>query len=88
MKKEDIINLAKECGLLIDSNDRLSTSRETSFHVDSCYFNIERFAALISAAEREKCAQVCDVLAAHPEFASDVTKLAAMAIRSRGSHAP
>ena len=62
MKKEDIINLAKECGLLIDSNDRLSTSRETSFHVDSCYFNIERFAALISAAERETCAKLCDNL--------------------------
>ena len=34
--------------------------------------------------EREACAKVCDVLAYHPEFASDVTKLAAMAIRARG----
>ena len=35
--------------------------------------------------EREACAKVCDVLAYHPEFASDATKLAAMAIRARGS---
>ena len=33
--------------------------------------------------EREECAKVCDALAAHPEYASEVTKLAAMAIRAR-----
>ena len=42
-----------------------------------------RFAKLIAEQEREACAKVCDVLAYHPEFASDVTKLAAMAIRAR-----
>jgi hypothetical protein len=43
--------------------------------------------ALVNLAieqEREACAKVCDVLAYHPEFASDATKLAAMAIRARG----
>jgi hypothetical protein len=35
------------------------------------------------ALEREACAKVCDALAYHPEFASDATKLAAMAIRAR-----
>ena len=35
-------------------------------------------------AEREACAKVCDALAVHPEYASEVTKLAAMAIRARG----
>lgn len=34
-------------------------------------------------AEREACAKLCDVLAAHPEYASEVTKLAALAIRAR-----
>jgi len=37
-----------------------------------------------AATEREECAKVCDVLATHPEYASQVTKLAAMAIRARG----
>ena len=37
------------------------------------------------AAEREACAKVCDVLSTHPEYASEVTKLAAQAIRARGN---
>ena len=35
--------------------------------------------------EREACAKVCDVLAVHPEYASDITKVAAQAIRARGN---
>ena len=46
--------------------------------------DLEHFAALVAAAEREACAKVCDVLAVHPEYASDITKLAAQAIRARG----
>ena len=45
--------------------------------------DLERFAALVAAHEREACAQVCDVLAVHPEYASDITKVAAQAIRAR-----
>jgi len=45
---------------------------------------LEAFAKLVAQHEREACAKTCDVLAYHPEFASDVTKLAAMAIRARG----
>ena len=36
-------------------------------------------------AEREACAKVCDVLAVHPKYASDITKVAAQAIRARGN---
>ena len=49
---------------------------------------LERFAVLVAAAaraeENEACAKVCDVLAVHPEYASDITKVAAQAIRARG----
>ena len=34
--------------------------------------------------EREACAKVCDVLGVHPEYASDITKVAAQAIRAKG----
>jgi hypothetical protein len=44
---------------------------------------LESIAAVV-AAEREECAKVCDVLAVHPEYASDITKVAAQAIRARG----
>ena len=38
----------------------------------------------IAEREREACAKLCDVLAVHPEYASDITKVAAQAIRARG----
>ncbi len=44
---------------------------------------LEQLVALVRADEREACAKVCDVLAVHPEYASDITKLAAAAIRAR-----
>ncbi len=56
-------------------------------HVAGYGDSLERFAELVRADaiadEREACAKVCDVLAVHPEYASEVTKLAAMAIRAR-----
>ena len=72
MTREDIIRMAREAGLA-DSNG-----------VVHAFYQLERFAALVAAAEREACAKVCDVLAVHPEYASDITKVAAQAIRSRG----
>ena len=53
-----------------------------SWHISTKHLMI--FAAMVQKVEREECARVCDVLAYHPEFASDATKLAAMAIRARG----
>ena len=68
MNREDIIRMAIE-----------HTVSGLKFDEDG----LVRFAKLIAEQEREACAKVCDVLAYHPEFASDVTKLAAMAIRAR-----
>ena len=45
---------------------------------------LERFAGLVAFAEREACAKMCDALSVHPEYACEVTKLAALAIRARG----
>ena len=42
-----------------------------------------QFADLVANAEREACAKMCDALAVHPEYASEATKLAALAIRAR-----
>ena len=76
MDREQIIRMAREVGIEFDP--RWGT----------CYtgnVQLERFAALVAAAEREACAKVCDVLAVHPEYASDITKVAAQAIRARGN---
>ena len=70
MTIEGIIRMAKEAGFADEE-------------IDICQQILIHFATLVAQQEREACAKVCDVLAYHPEFASDVTKLAAMAIRAR-----
>jgi hypothetical protein len=70
MTIEGIIRMAKEAGFADEE-------------IDTCQQILIHFAKLTAEHEREACAKVCDVLAYHPEFASDVTKLAAMAIRAR-----
>ena len=79
MTREDIIKLAKEAGFEVYETDVWIT--------DGWWLEeLERFAKLARAYEREACAKVCDVLAVHPEYASDITKLAAQAIRARGDN--
>ncbi len=78
MKKEDIIKMAKEA---CDS-DKVDAWHNGFWTLTQ--EELERFAALVAAHEREACAKICDVLAVHPEYASDITKVAAQAIRARG----
>jgi Tat protein secretion system quality control protein TatD with DNase activity len=73
----------------VDRDDIIKMAREAGFnpvsYMGANLESFERFAALVAAAEREACAKVCDVLAVHPEYASDITKVAAQAIRARGN---
>jgi hypothetical protein len=66
MNREDIIRMAREAGLT-----------EFGGYTEQ---NIERFAALVAAAEREACAKVCDDW---PNGRDDVYSIGA-AIRARG----
>ena len=72
MTRDDIIKMAREAGFNPVS------------YMGANLESFERFAALVADHEREACAKVCDVLAVHPEYASDITKVAAQAIRARG----
>ena len=47
MTREDIIRMAREAGLAYGSDEKPLGS-------------VTRFAALVAAAEREKCASICD----------------------------
>ena len=76
MNREDIIRMAREA-FDVEADNR---GRET-FSGDS--YCVERFAALVAAAEREACAKVCDELAARDKL-SNYYKVAANAIRARG----
>jgi hypothetical protein len=56
MNKEEIIKLAREVGLLPDN---LHPAPQTH-HMAQKQKNLERFAALVAAHEREACAKICD----------------------------
>ena len=73
MKKEDIIKMAKEAGLDPDLWN----------YTDA----FERFAALVAAAEREACAELCEEHIGEDRydmFGKDLAKQCAEAIRERG----
>jgi len=78
MNREDIIKLAREVA------DKDKVDPYSNGFLVLTPEEMERFAALVAKHEREACAKVCDVLAVHPEYASDITKVAAQAIRARG----
>ena len=76
MTQDEIVKMAREAGLVRTGDKWVEPARWG-------VTELVHFAALVAAAEREACAKVCDVLAVHPEYASDITKVAAQAIRAR-----
>ena len=77
MNRDDVIRMAREAGIPYDP------------WPDSAYNkNIERFAALVAAAEREACAKVCESMRpSEQEFDQrfyTACTLNANAIRARG----
>ena len=52
MTRDDIICMAREAGY--QHPDAVGTCE------DFAYFDLERFAALVAAAEREACAKLCE----------------------------
>ena len=73
MTYDDVNKMARKAGLAIVYDER----------DEDGWLELERFAALVAAHEREECAKICDALAVDPEYASQTSKLAAMAIRDR-----
>ena len=85
MTKDDIIKLAREAGFLIDTHSqKYQPNCILSTHglIDE---NLQRFANLIAAAEREACAKVCDEI--NNEYGGEEVSASwiATAIRARGT---
>jgi len=80
MTKDDIIRMAREAG---GSFEELPLCDAWLFYEEEY---LERFAALVAAAEREACAKVCDVFAKHVGYADakEAADTCADAIRARG----
>ena len=75
MSLDDVVRLAREAGMKIHDQDQPYMEM------------LERFAALVAAAEREACAKVCEELGASTNGIYERNIECAAAIRARISHA-
>lgn len=81
MNRDDITRMAREAGCRL-INDYYTNGTERSFNDET----LERFAALIVAAEREACAKMCDaqVIELGQSREALVAGICAADIRARG----
>jgi hypothetical protein len=79
MNREDIIRMAREAGCI----PRRHPEYDNDIQVFATPDVLERFAALVAAAEREACAKVCEELRDEDGYEAWNTECAA-AIRARG----
>jgi hypothetical protein len=77
MNREEVIELAREAGMALLLEEHAGEYGNGTLE-NTPYPELERFAELVAAAEREACAKVCD---GWPDY--DVQGLAE-AIRARG----
>jgi len=89
MTKDDIIKMAQESGFLIDTHAQQYQPNcilSTYGLIDE---NLERFANLVAASEREACAKVCDEMEEEAEGTEcckwPTPSDCAYAIRARGT---
>ena len=90
MNREDIIRMAREAGFT--NPEKFTTTDENLKGILSDFWeNLERFAALVAAAEREACAGVVEEEASRwavPVTSADYREMwdeCAAAIRARGN---
>ncbi len=74
MTRDEIIKMATKAGF---------SSKQADVYFDRC---LERFAALVAAAEREACAKICEEAYPYSVMHTDqhASKNCAEAIRARG----
>ncbi len=77
MTRDDIIRMAREAGFPFNKYGLLTADDEGEIDADAM---LERFAAIVAAAEREACAKVADDMTL-PDWANEQI---ATAIRARG----
>lgn len=80
MTRDEIIRMAREAGMEQDLDMWFSPSYE---QCDVHIVELERFAQLVAAAEREACAKLCDKEIEEWGWDADVVDVGA-AIRARG----
>ena len=80
MNREEIIGIATKSWLTEYGRTLLLRGFDIEINIEE----LERFAALVAAAEREACAKVCDEMASRDKL-SNYYAVAAKAVRARGN---
>ena len=87
MTREDIIRMAREAGLRVGTNLSGVVLVGSPAEIGLAHLTIEeleRFAALVAAAEREACAKVCEDMCTVNGYERDLALVSvATAIRAR-----
>lgn len=83
MTKDDIMSLALESGMSFLLEEHASEYGNGTFW-NTPYPELEGFAKLVAAAEREECAKVCEETDDGTPY--NLTEECAAAIRARGNH--
>jgi hypothetical protein len=60
MTKDDVIRMAREAGMHRSTHNLASNPVQHRYSYDGYEENLERFATLVAAAEREACAKVAE----------------------------
>jgi hypothetical protein len=80
MTQDEIIEMAKEAGFDISKPNRIIVRHSNGSWI-SIKFELEAFAKLVAAKEREACAKIAD---RHSTCTNDTPNIIAIAIRARG----
>lgn len=84
MNREEIIRMAREAGLKVGTNISGVCLVGSPAEIGLAHLDVDelaRFAALVAAAEREACAEVCEEFYSVEGIAQDCAE----AIRARGN---
>ena len=77
MNREDVARMAREAGINVTEGNSFS---------DDMYISVlYRFANIVTAVEREACAEVCDAYGM-PDGTSETARVLAVCIRARTLH--
>lgn len=94
MKREDVIRMAKEAGWTVlyitwaePTGEPNWTPFKESMAVPVTLEQVERFAAIVAAAERERCAKVCERIQTKTKYWGPMAGYCAEQIRRNSDEA-
>jgi hypothetical protein len=84
MTQDEMIEMARQAGYFLYDLTETHGKKTVETDENDEWAQLEAFAKLVAAKEREACAKVCENLALDDAFTSDILQVTAAVIRARG----